>query len=254
MNYPQKLAPTDPLGNPESSRAVSRNKAVGELTDSNLDRKIKQLNQTVEGAFADHETAHETIQTAHATIRRSKRSAVENAWALGQHLVEKKNRLKHGEFLPWLATTGIADSSANEFMMLARQITGAGDLGPSIRATIKSLGSPDAPQPQPAAAPPPVVPAAPEPAEVDPATIISGLEAELADSEERSAIAIEGASPESRATIDKLNNQTELIRTLKASVANWQSKHADAAREIKALKRRNKVLEAAAAKVVPTGT
>ncbi len=190
------------------------------LSDENLDRKIAQLNQSVDAALADHKTAE--------------RSAVEDAWALGQHLVEKKNRLKHGEFLPWLATTGIADSTANEFMMLARQITSVGDLGVSIRSSIRGLKPP----PQPAAA-------LPVPAEVDPATIISGLEADLAAAEERTAIMEEAADPKSRKAIDKLNNQAELVRTLKASVGNWQSKHADAVREIKALKRRCKALELA---------
>ena len=117
------------------SHAVSRNISFSVLSDENLDRKIAQLNQSVDAALADHKTAE--------------RSAVEDAWALGQHLVEKKNRLKHGEFLPWLATTGIADSTANEFMMLARQITSVGDLGVSIRSSIRGLKPP----PQPAASP-----------------------------------------------------------------------------------------------------
>ena len=139
MIYPQELAPTDRHDNPESSCVVSRNKAVGELTDSNLDREISQLNQTVEGAFADHETAHETIQTAHETIRRSEKSAVETAWRLGALLAEKKKRLEHGAWLPWLDSAGISASSASNYTRIARQIASAGSLGPSIRSTLESL-------------------------------------------------------------------------------------------------------------------
>ena len=212
------------------SHAVSRNISFSVLSDENLDRKIAQLNQSVDAALADHKTAE--------------RSAVEDAWALGQHLVEKKNRLKHGEFLPWLATTGIADSTANEFMMLARQITSVGDLGVSIRSSIRGLKPP----PQPAAADPPV-PAEPEVAEPDPAVIIADLESDLADAAERSAIMCEAADPSSRKVADRANNAAELIRTLKASVANEQSKNSDLKRQLQACKRRNKALEAAAAKV-----
>ena len=213
------------------SHAVSRNISFSVLSDENLDRKIAQLNQSVDAALADHKTAE--------------RSAVEDAWALGQHLVEKKNRLKHGEFLPWLATTGIADSTANEFMMLARQITSVGDLGVSIRSSIRGLKPP--PKPVTAVQPVPdeADTAEADTAEADTATIISGLEADLADSEERSAIMEEAASPESRKAIDKLNNQVELIKTLKSSVANAQAKNTDLKREIRSLKRKVKALELA---------
>ena len=65
-------------------------------------------------------------------------------------------------------------------------------------------------------------------------------------SKNASAIMEEAAEPRKAGkAIDKLNNQAELVRTLKASVGNWQSKHADAVREIKALKRRCKALELA---------
>lgn len=196
------------------------------LSDENLDRKIAQLNQSVDAALADHKTAE--------------RSAVEDAWALGQHLVEKKKRLEHGEFLPWLATTGIADSTANEFMMLARQITSVGDLGVSIRSSIRGLKPP----PQPAADAGPV-----EPETED----IEDVKAALVEADERIGLMADGADPASRATVDKLNNQAELIRTLKASVANKQAKNTDLLAQLKACRRRNKALEAAAAKVVPTG-
>ena len=113
-------------------------------------------------------------------------------------------------------------------MLLGRQITGAGYLGPSIRATLKELS--------------PLTPAAvqPEPGEVDSAAVIAKLEAELYDAQERVAIMEEATDPKSRAAIDKLNNQTELIKTLKTSVANWQSRASAARKEIQSLKRRIK--------------
>ena len=82
------------------------------------------------------------------------------------------------------------------------------------------------------------------------AETISALEKELygerekvADLEERNSIMEEAADPEIRATADTINNQRELIKTLKAAVAKWQSKHADARRENGALKRRIRALE-----------
>ena len=53
----------------------------------------------------------------------------------------------------------------------------------------------------------------------------------------------EATDPKSRKAIDRLNNQTELIRTLKASVANWQSKASAARKENTSLKRKVKALE-----------
>ena len=149
-------------------------------------------------------------------------------------------------------------------MRIAHQIASAGNLGPSIRATLELL-------PEPAATPKsvPVLvgvkvdsPATATPKSVavkigkpdlgiEPgAETISALEKELWGErdknealEERIAIMEDAADPNSRKAVDKLNNQVEMIRTLKASVAEWQSKHADARRENGALKRRIRALE-----------
>ena len=53
----------------------------------------------------------------------------------------------------------------------------------------------------------------------------------------------EAVDPKSRKAVDKLNNQAELIKTLKAASADWQSKASAARKEILALKRRIKALE-----------
>ena len=77
--------------------------------------------------------------------------------------------------------------------------------------------------------------------------MIEGLENELYAErekvealEERVAIMEETVDPKSRKTVDKLNNQAELIKTLKASVADWQSKASAARKEITMLKRKIK--------------
>lgn len=64
---------------------------------------------------------------------------------------------------------------------------------------------------------------------------------------------LEAADPSSREIADRANNQAELVRTLKSSVGTLQAKNKDLLREVKWLRRRNKALEAAAAKIVPTG-
>ena len=194
------------------------------LADTELDRKISDRVTMINVALADRKRALDQVKMC-------EKSAVESAWRLGQFLNEKKGRLGHGAWLPWLATTGIPTTSANEYMLLGRQITGAGYLGPSIRATLKELS--------------PLTPAAvqPEPGEVDSAAVIAKLEAELYDAQERVAIMEEATDPKSRKAIDRLNNQTELIRTLKASVANWQSKASAARKENTSLKRKIKALE-----------
>ena len=292
MIYPQELAPTDRHDNPESSCVVSRNVSFAGLSNFNLDRQISQLNQTVESALDAHRQAEQT--------------AVETAWHLGRHLLEKKSRLKHGEWATWLGTTTITDKTASKYMRIAHIGPGS-DLGPSINATIRMLQAQDDAAP-PVLAPthdpldclvgkapgddappvlaPEVVKAEGEAALVwinkwlaaheakraqvqviegeavevevippdDSASIISDLECELAEAQERVAIMEDGSDPKGREVYTKINNQAELIKTLKSSVALWQTKHADVMAQLKALKRRNKALEAAAAKaIVPTG-
>ena len=263
-NLPQKIEASK-----TESRAVSRNKAFAVLKDFNLDRRIAQLIQTVEAAFADHETAHETIQTAHETISRSEKSAVKGAWSLGKHLIEKKRRLPHGAWEQWLATTDISLTTAKNYMTMASQIVSADDLKPSIRSTLESLPALAAAKPKsvpeivpvavikPATATPKALAVAVVKPDLGPepdAETIDALEKELyaerekvAGLEERSAIMEEAASPESREVFDKINNQAELVKTLKASIANVQAKNTGLLAQLKALKRRNKALEATAA-------
>ena len=243
MNHPKNLPQTS-----AGSHAVSRNISFAVLSDENLDRKIAQLNQTVESALSDH--------------RKAEQIAVTTAWRLGQLLNEKQDRLEHGDWSPWLATTSISPRTATNYKRLADQIGSAADLKSSIRQTLRWL------QAQGDAAPPVIAIAGPvepitiegvaevveaENVEADPAEVIADLESDLADAQERSSIMEEAADPKSREVFDRANNAAELIRTLKSSVANVQTKNKDLLREVKWLRRRNKALEAEAAKVVPTG-
>ena len=200
---------------------------LGTLADSELDREIRDRAKMISVALADHDRALEMV-------KKCEKSAVLSGWRLGQFLNEKKGRLEHGRWLPWLESTGISSSSAADYMRLGREISSAGNLGASIRATIRALSPP---------APAVVEPGPADLPEPDSAAVITKLEADLYDAQERTAIMEEAVDPKSRKAIDKLNNQAELIRTLKASVAKWQSKHADARRENGALKRRIRALE-----------
>ena len=184
-------------------------------------------------------------------------------------LIEKKDRLAHGS---WGALAGFAvgtyrRTSASDYTRIARQIASAGNLGPSIRATLELLPALAAAKPKSVPVIVPVAVKVVKPTTATPKAIavkivkpdlgiepdaetISALEKELygerekvADLEERNSIMEEAADPEIRATADTINNQRELIKTLKASVAKWQSKHADARRENGALKRRIRALE-----------
>lgn len=262
-NLPEKILP----GKPECYH-ISRNTYFADLGDIALDREIKQLNQTVESALDAHRQAEQT--------------AVETAWRLGQHLLEKKARLPHGEFMPWCQTVGITRSSSGNYMRIA-EITSAGNLKASIRLTLRSLQAPgdDAPAPLAIAAPvePTVVqvnvieaaPVEPKVVQVEvieaeaveavevevippDASVISDLECALADLQEREAIFVDGLDATSRETYTKINNQNELVKTLKSSVALWQSKHGEVMGRLKACNRRCKALEAAAkaTEIVPT--
>ena len=137
------------------------------LSNFNLDRKIGEQNQTINNALADRRRALDQV-------KKCEKSAVETAWSLGKLLNEKKGRLGHGAFLPWLEKVGISSSASAKYMKLAGQISTRGNLGPSISATIRALE-------------PPKTPAAvvPETAEPDPAAVIAALEDDLGTAQER---------------------------------------------------------------------
>lgn len=75
-----------------------------------LTKKVKKLN--------DESLAFEKIQ-------------LDIAIELGEHLIDVKHILNHGEFLPWLKTNLISNSTAGRYMMLAKsknRLTGVKNL------------------------------------------------------------------------------------------------------------------------------
>ena len=225
------------------------------LTNSDLDQKIGAKIQMIGSALAGHARAI-------AEVEKCEKSAVRSAWRLGQFLIEKKKRLAHGEWGKWLsALPHVSPTSATNYMRIGRQIGSAADLKSSIRETLELLPALATAKPKsvavkvvkPATATPKAIAVKivePDP-EVEPgAETISALEKELyrerekvADLEERNAIIVESADPEAQKTADTINNQRELIQTLKAGVAEWQGKASAARKEITTLKRRIKLLE-----------
>ena len=236
------------------------NNALAALSDSDLDRKVFAQNQMIQSAIEGRDRAV-------GEVEKCEKSAVLAAWRLGQSLTEKKTRLAHGSWLPWLDSCGISPSSASDYTRIARQIASAGNLGSSIRETLLTLPAPATAKPKseptiavkivaPATAKPKTIavkivePAPVWPTERDSAAMIEGLEKELYQEreknetlEERIAIMQEAADPKAQKTVDTINNQRELIKTLKAGVAEWQGKASAVRKENGALKRKIKGLE-----------
>ena len=101
-----------------------------------LDRKIADDVRMLNAALADRKQHLEAVA-------RCERSAVITAWRLGGRLIERKMQLGHGQWLPWLQRMGISERPAQTYMRLSREIRSASDLGPSIRATLRSLPMPE---------------------------------------------------------------------------------------------------------------
>ena len=134
-------------------------------------------------------------------------------------------------------------------MQLARVQNGQIGHFETVDAALKSLPKPE---PKTAAVKPaadPIVHSALDQEQSDDA-LAAKLESELHDKEgeieglrERIAIMEESADPDLRAAMQKINNQAEIIRTLKSQVGSWQAKCGDLQREKRSLKRKLKALE-----------
>ena len=121
--------------NATSAPDGASNNELAALSDSDLDRKIGAKIQMIGSALEGR--------------RQCEKSAVLSAWRLGQFLIEKKSRLTHGGWLTWLdSCPRVSSSSAANYMRLARQISSAGNLGPSIRATLRALPAPATAKPK----------------------------------------------------------------------------------------------------------
>jgi hypothetical protein len=80
------------------------------------------------------------IRTEHAACERDARSAVEHAIRCGELLAEAKGKVKHREWLPWLAENFPAtQQTANGYMRIASNYGTSRDLPASVNAALKEL-------------------------------------------------------------------------------------------------------------------
>ena len=200
------------------------------LSDFNLERKIRDRLQMINRALAARDDALKAVTNC-------EKSAVLSAWRLGQHLAEKKLRLGHGNWLPWLKTVGLGERQAQRYLRLAG-IRHESNLDGSITKTLARLDHQDA-QLQKAAL-----------REPDQARLVQEMRAELDQLRdkndklaEREAIMFESATPEVRAKIDKYFAQAEQIRELRAARDGHMTEHAQLMREKRALKLRKRSLD-----------
>ena len=101
------------------------------LADVELDKKIADRIRMIESACAARDDALKAVTEC-------EKSAVINGWRLGKFLIEKKRRLGHGQWLPWLSTVGLGERQARRYLRLA-EIGLESDLDVSITATIDRL-------------------------------------------------------------------------------------------------------------------
>ena len=218
---------------------TTNNNELATLADYRLDAAIAEKVTMINSALAGRERALEELEGC-------EKSAVLSAWALGKYLNEKKRRLDHGEWLPWLETTSLSVRSAQDYMRLAGQIRSAAYLKSSIAETLRGL-------PKPRQEPAPSQDDPPGPAMVqvradfveahekgieEKDKAIEELTSALDEREERIAIMTDGLSAEENASIEKLNNDAALIKTQKGRVNELMAEIQNVKREKTHWKRR----------------
>lgn len=67
--------------------------------------------------------ATRTIEQITADIRIHAQYAAMSIYAIGQDLIDAKEQLQHGQWLPWLREVGIAPKTAENYMRIAREVT-----------------------------------------------------------------------------------------------------------------------------------
>jgi hypothetical protein len=86
------------------------------------------------------------IRTEHETIRRIMENAVQRALTTGDMLLEAKEQLEHGQWMPWLRDhCGMPQRTANLYMRLAkgREVIEASDIaGLTLNAAARLLAPP----------------------------------------------------------------------------------------------------------------
>ena len=103
------------------------------LADVDLDEKIADRILMIESALAARDDALKAVT-------KCEKSALVSAWRLGQFLTEKKRRLGHGQWLPWLSTVALGERQARRYLRLA-EIGLESDLDDSITKTLERLDS-----------------------------------------------------------------------------------------------------------------
>jgi hypothetical protein len=62
----------------------------------------------------------ERAKAEHAAVAAAMKTSLSHAFAVGEILVEAKQELNHGQWLPWLESCGIPERSAQRYIRLAR--------------------------------------------------------------------------------------------------------------------------------------
>ena len=103
------------------------------LADVELDKKIADRIRMIESACAARDDALKAVTEC-------EKSAVISGWRLGRFLTERKRRLGHGRWLPWLSAIGLGERQARLYLRLA-EIGLESDLADSITKTLARLDS-----------------------------------------------------------------------------------------------------------------
>lgn len=86
------------------------------------------------------EAHRQAVQEAALAIQGRERRAAQDLIAIGQHLIEVKRRLEHGDFTDWLDVEfGYSDRTARSFMSVAREYGGKTEIASVLSGTMLVL-------------------------------------------------------------------------------------------------------------------
>src|SRR5438093_3645457 len=79
------------------------------------------MSETIKAVAVPHADLAEKIKSAHANVITGMKDTVMKSMALGDILIVAKDRMPHGDFLPWLERhCGVANRTAQQCMKWAR--------------------------------------------------------------------------------------------------------------------------------------
>jgi hypothetical protein len=97
----------------------------------------------------DHEVCDNPIARKVQEIERQKTQAVQMAIDIGKHLIQVKQQLKHGQWLPWLQQNfPHSTTSAAHYMRMAQHVDLTKDHPTSIREALQQITDAEEKQPQ----------------------------------------------------------------------------------------------------------